>query len=79
MYYGATTFDKACISVDVSNGAPLDVVAIDHLPTMIPAEASESFCSDLVPFLLQLQEGSAVWSDAEHLFYEKVKEIKAKQ
>lgn len=32
----------------------MTVVSIDHLPTLLPREASEAFSSDLLPSLLQL-------------------------
>ncbi|MDV9189589.1 saccharopine dehydrogenase [Streptomyces sp. SR27] len=40
---------------------PLDVIAIDNLPSLIPAEASRAFSADLWPHLLSLREGSDVW------------------
>ncbi|KAJ3489366.1 hypothetical protein NLJ89_g11535 [Agrocybe chaxingu] len=49
-----TTFDKPTVPVDVGEGnAPLSVVSIDHLPTLLPREASEQFSSDLLPSLLE--------------------------
>lgn len=32
----------------------MTVISIDHLPTLLPREASEAFSSDLLPSLLQL-------------------------
>lgn len=50
-----TTFDKPTVRVDVPAGTPpLAVVSIDHLPTLLPREASEAFSHDLLPSLLQL-------------------------
>ncbi|MEV8017278.1 saccharopine dehydrogenase [Streptomyces sp. NPDC086554] len=40
---------------------PLDIIAIDNLPSLIPAEASRAFSADLWPLLLSLREGSEVW------------------
>ncbi|WP_329027242.1 saccharopine dehydrogenase [Streptomyces sp. NBC_00690] len=40
---------------------PLDVIAIDNLPSLVPAEASRAFSADLWPLLLSLREGSEVW------------------
>ncbi|MGW7094900.1 saccharopine dehydrogenase [Streptomyces sp. NPDC054874] len=40
---------------------PLDIIAIDNLPSLVPAEASRSFSADLWPLLLSLREGSEVW------------------
>ncbi|MFJ1958588.1 saccharopine dehydrogenase [Streptomyces microflavus] len=40
---------------------PLDIIAIDNLPSLVPAEASRAFSADLWPLLLSLREGSEVW------------------
>jgi len=52
---------------------PLSVISIDHLPTLLPREASEQFSADLFPTLLQFPT-SRVWEDAEKLYREKVAE-----
>ena len=85
-----TTFDAPTVDVDglTSTGSdPLTVISIDHLPTLLPREASEAFSSDLRPSLLQLPEAlngeagkelpegkGAVWTRAEKLFREKMAE-----
>ena len=38
----------------IAVGPPLTVVSIDHLPTLLPREASEAFSTDLLPSLLTL-------------------------
>ena len=52
----------------------MTVISIDHLPTLLPREASEAFSSALLPSLLQLQNRSTapVWQGAQNLFDEKV-------
>lgn len=40
---------------------PLDIIAIDNLPSLVPVEASRAFSADLWPLLLSLREGSEVW------------------
>ncbi|WFD32918.1 Saccharopine dehydrogenase [Malassezia sp. CBS 17886] len=55
VYTVNTTFDEPTVPVDVPAGTlPLSVISIDHLPTLLPREASEAFSSDLLPSLLQL-------------------------
>jgi saccharopine dehydrogenase (NAD+, L-lysine-forming) len=56
--------------------APLAVISIDHLPTLLPREASEQFSRDLLPSLLELpnRQSARVWTDAEKVFKEKVAE-----
>jgi saccharopine dehydrogenase (NAD+, L-lysine-forming) len=53
----------------------MSVISIDHLPTLLPREASEQFSSDLLPSLLEYP-GSRVWSDAEKIFREKMEDAK---
>lgn len=40
---------------------PLDVLAIDNLPSLIPRESSADFSARLVPHLAALPHGSPVW------------------
>jgi saccharopine dehydrogenase (NAD+, L-lysine forming) len=59
------------------NKAPLSVISIDHLPSMMPRESSEAFSAGLKESLLQLKDRHAarVWADAEKLFKEKVAQL----
>ena len=43
---------------------PVDVIAIDHLPGLLPREASESFAQDLFDHIACLNTGSPVWERA---------------
>ncbi|KAG5945638.1 hypothetical protein E4U59_005370 [Claviceps monticola] len=75
-----TTFDSPTVAVNVKddqNSTPLSVISIDHLPSMLPREASESFSEGLRESLLLLNDrkSARVWTDAEKLFHEKVTEI----
>ncbi len=74
IYTIATTFDKPTVPVDVAQGPKLSVISIDHLPSLLPREASESFSNLLLPHLLQLKDRQSdpVWQRAEKLFQEKV-------
>jgi saccharopine dehydrogenase (NAD+, L-lysine forming) len=57
------------------------VISIDHLPTLLPREASEQFSSDLLPSLLQLpkRKTARVWTEAEALYKQKLGDaVKAK-
>ncbi|MER5896884.1 saccharopine dehydrogenase [Streptomyces sp. NPDC001876] len=47
---------------------PLDIIAIDNLPSLVPAEASRAFSADLWPLLLLLREGSEVWDRCQGAF-----------
>ena len=72
--YGQRETDRPVLC---SPGNPsLSVVSIDHLPTLLPREASEQFSSDLLPSLLELpqRETARVWVEAETLFKKKLGE-----
>ncbi|KAK9766256.1 Saccharopine dehydrogenase [Basidiobolus ranarum] len=45
----ASSTPHLTVAVKTSNPKPLDVVSIDHLPTLLLREASEAFCHDLLP------------------------------
>ncbi|ROW18321.1 hypothetical protein VPNG_00328 [Cytospora leucostoma] len=74
IYTIATTFDKPTVPVELEQGPPLSVISIDHLPSLLPREASEAFSNDLLPHLLKLDDrrNNPVWAGAEKLFWEKV-------
>jgi saccharopine dehydrogenase (NAD+, L-lysine forming) len=74
VYTVATTFDNPTVPVDGLSGAPLTVISIDHLPSLLPREASEAFSSDLLPYLTALKNwrDHPVWARAEKLFEDKV-------
>ncbi|KAJ7169607.1 hypothetical protein C8R46DRAFT_895772 [Mycena filopes] len=70
-----TTFSEPTVPVDVGPLNPrLSVISIDHLPTLLPREASEQFSEDLLPSLLEFpqRETARVWTDAEKLFKDKL-------
>ena len=54
----------------------MTVVSIDHLPTLLPREASEQFSSDLLPSLMEFPQRTEkrVWTDAQSLFKQKLGE-----
>ncbi|KAH9906359.1 hypothetical protein F4778DRAFT_769454 [Xylariomycetidae sp. FL2044] len=74
IYTIATTFDKPTVPVEGLSDPPLSVISIDHLPSLLPREASESFSNDLLPYLQKLNDwkNDPVWSGAYKLFQEKV-------
>ncbi|KAH8110648.1 saccharopine dehydrogenase [Phellopilus nigrolimitatus] len=86
VYSVNTTFPAPTVDVDIGRCSrwcarrpeypALTVVSIDHLPTLLPREASEQFSADLLPSLLEFpQRGEKqVWVDAEKLFKEKLAE-----
>ncbi|KAI9802663.1 MAG: mitochondrial Homoaconitase [Sarcosagium campestre] len=77
----ATTFDSPAIVVKDLTNPPLSVIAIDHLPSMLPREASEAFSHALLPSLLQLNDwkNSRVWREAEKLYETKVELMRSRE
>lgn len=74
IYTENSTFDKPTLPVKVDREPPLTVISIDHLPSLLPREASEAFSQALLPSLLQLKDHkkASVWVQAEKLFNDKV-------
>ena len=53
----------------VRRDPPLDVLAIDNLPSLLPAESSEDFASQLLPHLKSLDRlDRGVWARASEMF-----------
>ena len=68
IYDHATTFAEPLVRV-AGGEAPLEVMAIDNLPSMLPVESSEDYGAQLVPHLSQLDAmGSGVWGRAAEVF-----------
>lgn len=67
IYSEATSWDAPVFRAHDS--PPLDVMAIDNLPSMLPVESSEDYAAQLLPSLLTLSNlGQGVWSRAEAEF-----------
>ena len=74
VYTQATTWDTP--ATRVHDAPPLDVMAIDNLPSLLPLESSEDYAAQLLPSLLTLDtliEG--VWARAEATFNDNMKGI----
>lgn len=52
----------------------LDLIAIDNLPSLLPAEASTAFSTDLTPLLLTLDDG-APWKRARQTYEDAVRQL----
>jgi saccharopine dehydrogenase (NAD+, L-lysine-forming) len=61
--------DWAAPVVRVAQDPVLDVMAIDNLPSLLPAEASQDFAAQLLPHLLALSDpANPVWHRARAMF-----------
>ena len=76
VYDRATTW--ASPARRVAENPPLDVMAIDNLPSMLPLESSQDFAQQLLPTLLKLQaDPDGIWARAEALFRTHLKDLNA--
>ena len=67
VYDRTTTWDAPALRVH--DQPILDVTAIDNLPSMLPAESSEDFAGQLLPYLTKLDAIDAgVWGRAQEWF-----------
>ncbi|MGI5499278.1 saccharopine dehydrogenase [Lentzea sp. CA-135723] len=55
---------------------PLDLIAIDNLPSLVPLEATDAFSADLLPLLRDLPQATSPWHRAERLFHDTVTSMK---
>jgi len=49
---------------------PLDIIAIDNLPSLVPREASADFSAQLAPHLMELGSAAPAWRRCLHSFAE---------
>ena len=80
IYQHSTTFMQPCIKVIDKAEQSLNLIAIDHLPSLLPKESSEDYGQQLVKHLLTLGDTSQdVWPKASTLFHSKLAEIQKTQ
>ncbi|MES2845543.1 MAG: saccharopine dehydrogenase [Pseudomonadota bacterium] len=64
VYDRATDWDAPALRVH--EAPPLDVTAIDNLPSLLPVESSQDYAAQLLPSLMTLTDlGSGVWMRAK--------------
>ena len=67
VYDRATDWDAPALRVH--DAPPLDVTAIDNLPSLMPVESSEDYAAQLLPSLLTLKAlDQGVWGRARDEF-----------
>ncbi len=77
-YEAPTSFSAPVLRVHES--PPLDVMAIDNLPSMLPRESSEDFAAQLLPLLLATDRlGDGPWGRARAVFDEHLAGLSAGQ
>jgi saccharopine dehydrogenase (NAD+, L-lysine-forming) len=74
VYDRATTWAKPALRVH--DDPPLDVMAIDNLPSLLPVESSQDYAAQLLPSLLTLDAlDHGVWARAEDTYTIHMKEV----
>lgn len=74
IYSQTTTLFHPILKTRPEGDLPLDVIAIDHLPSLVPLESSIEFSEALFPHVLECPN-SDVWKRAETLFNQKLQLI----
>lgn len=78
IYSTSTTLFDPVLRVNNDGDKILDVVAIDHLPSLVPVDSSEGFSELIVEHVLQfVEDPTEVWKRALDLFNTKVEEMEA--
>ncbi len=76
IYDRCSTFLQPTIEI-ISGRNSLDLIAIDHLPSLLPKESSEDYANQLVPTLLTLTDlSNPVWQKALDIFHQKSEHLK---
>ena len=77
LYDSCTTFAEPTIRM-LNEPSPVDLIAIDHLPSLLPMESSEDFAQQLLPSLLQIDHlDRGVWKQALDVFHEKIMAVRS--
>lgn len=76
VYNRTTTFEEPCLEI-IGGENSLHLIAIDHLPSLLPKESSEDYGEQLLPTLLTLDDtGQGAWQRAHAVFVEKTQGIR---
>ena len=74
VYDRATSWEAPALRAH--DDPPLDVMAIDNLPSLLPVESSEDFAAQLLPSLMTLDNlETGVWGRAKATFSEHVQGV----
>lgn len=74
VYDRVTTWEEPALRVH--DDPPLDVTAIDNLPSLLPVEASQDYAGQLLASLLTLDElNHGVWKRAKAVFEQNISQI----
>ncbi|MFE3738511.1 saccharopine dehydrogenase [Streptomyces sp. NPDC059134] len=69
VYDTTTSWQQPSRRLDHTGSSPVDLIAIDNLPALLPREASTAFSAELTPHLLTLAEPGEPWLRAVRAFH----------
>ena len=74
IYSAPTTWTNP--GLKIASDPPLDVMAIDNLPSLLPKESSIDFAEQIFPYLIDFdRKNNSVWQRAKKVFKSNVLEV----
>ena len=74
IYSAPTTWTNP--GLKIANDPPLDIMAIDNLPSLLPKESSIDFAEQLFPHLMDFnRKNNVIWQRAKQVFRSKLLEV----
>ena len=74
IYNAPTTWSNP--GFNIASNPPLDVMAIDNLPSLLPKESSIDFAEQLFPYLMEFdKKHNEVWERSKAIFKQKMLEV----
>ena len=74
IYNAPTTWSSP--GLNIASNPPLDVMAIDNLPSLLPKESSIDFAEQLFPYLMEFdKKHNEVWERSKAIFKQKMLEV----
>lgn len=70
-----TSWDEPVRRVHEGPGLPVDVIAIDNLPSLLPKEASEDFSAQLLPLIPEMAGREGPWKAARECYDKALREV----
>ena len=74
IYNDVTTWKQPVMRI--TENPILEVMAIDNLPSLLPYESSIDFASQIIPFLMTLDEiNDGIWEFARQIFLKNLRRL----
>lgn len=72
IYTTFTTFDDPIVRILPDADKPIDIISIDHLPSLVPSESSREFAGLMIEHLRKFAE-TDVWKRSHDLFFQNLR------